>query len=316
MWASRVWLSRPPSSADTSPRSALTLLLPGVVSSLLRFMVAGAPGPALSRRSRRGAHPPACQWGLRGLGSQKAPTGRGTRGPGEGPGDTCRPAWKELIGQQGADSAFSSPAGGLPGCIRAAQREEPRDGDKMGRWSKGQEGAQRMGEGETGWRETGRPGAPLSRAGPPSACCRTSVHSRVPKCLITMQQRKQQEMAQPHVFLHTAHPRTAAGSGRSLSMRMLWWGQDEVYVGEGVKHRQSGPFSSRNGSSPCQLQAEVTGLHFSQGTKLLENTMQNNSPAKLRSQGRVAPLWASSPAFPGHGTTGDAGNNTIPSHPS
>lgn len=159
----------------------------------------------------------------------------------------------------------------------------------MGRWSKGQEGAQRMGEGETGWRETGRPGAPLSRAGPPSACCRTSVHSRVPKCLITMQQRKQQEMAQPHVFLHTAHPRTAAGSGRSLSMRMLWWGQDEVYVGEGVKHRQSGPFSSRNGSSPCQLQAEVTGLHFSQGTKLLENTMQNNSPAKLRSQGGWLP---------------------------
>ena len=32
---------------------------------------------------------------------------------------------------------------------------------------RGAEGAQRMGEGETGWMETGRPGAPLSRAGPP-----------------------------------------------------------------------------------------------------------------------------------------------------
>lgn len=171
---------------------------------------------------------------------------------------------------------------GSPGAS-GQHREEPRKETKWGvERSEGQEGAQRMGEGETGWMETGRPGAPLCRAGPPSARWRASVHSRVPKRLITMQQRKQQETAQPHVFLHTAHPRTAAGSDRSLSMCMLWWGQDEIYVGEGVKHKQSGPFSSRNGSSPCQLQAEVTGLHFSQGTKLLENTMKNNSPAKLR----------------------------------
>lgn len=126
-----MWLSRLPSSADASPRPALTLPLPGVVSSLLHFMVVGAPGPALSQRSRRGAHTPACRRGLGGLGSQKAPTGRGTRGPGEGPGDTCRPVWKELNGRQGEDSAFSSPAGGLPGCIRAAQRGAQK-GDKMG----------------------------------------------------------------------------------------------------------------------------------------------------------------------------------------
>lgn len=97
------------------------------------------------------------------------------------------------------------------------------------RWgvgSEGPEGAQRMGKGETGWREIGRPGAPLSRAGLPSACWRTSVHSRVPKCLITMQQRKQQEMAQPHVFLHTAHPRTA-GWVRSFAVSVY------VVVGAG-----------------------------------------------------------------------------------
>lgn len=51
-----------------------------------------------------------------------------------------------------------------------------------------------------------------------------------PLCLIAMQERKQQEMAQPHVFLHTAHPRTA-GSDPSLFMCV---GLDEVQVGEGV----------------------------------------------------------------------------------
>lgn len=126
-------------------------------------------------------------------------------------------------------------------------------------------------------------------------------------------------MAQPHIFLHTAHP-SAAGPDHSLSICMGsggGGGGGEVYVGERVKNKGGGPVTcsgTRNG--PCQLQAEVTGLDFCQGAKLLENIIQGNSPAKLRSQWREAPLWASSGVFPGHGSPGMLGTPGTPPIPS
>lgn len=139
-----------------------------------------------------------------------------------------------------------------------------------------------------GDRKDGKPGVRRTRAslescsrraGSPSAAGGSLCPQLGPQCLIAMQERKRQEMAQPHVFLHTATPRTA-GSDHSLFVCV---GRDEVCVGEGVKHKESGPVThTGTGSSLCQLQAEVTALGFCRGAKLLENTIENKSPAKIR----------------------------------
>lgn len=112
-----------------------------------------------------------------------------------------------------------------------------------------------------------------------------------PQCLIAMQQRKQQEMAQPHVFLHTAQP---VWPGQIITLYMCGRdGAGEVYVGEGVKHKQSWPVTrARTGNSLCQLQAEVSRRDVYGGAKVFEN----NSPSKLGSQregsSSVGFLWS------------------------
>lgn len=56
--------------------------------------------------------------------------------------------------------------------------------------------------GKAGQMRAGGPGALFSRAGSPQPVG-GSLSTTESQCLIAMQQRKQQEMAQPHVFLHT-----------------------------------------------------------------------------------------------------------------
>lgn len=65
--------------------------------------------------------------------------------------------------------------------------------------------------------------------------------------------------------------------------------------GEGVKHKASGPIThTGTGNSLCQLQAEVTGLNFCRGAKLLENTIEITSLPKSGAGGGWL-LWGLPP---------------------
>lgn len=131
-----------------------------------------------------------------------------------------------------------------------------------------------------------------------------SVHNQVPGVLSLCNNRSSRKWLNPTYF-YTQHIPVRPG----LIICSLC-GCGGGSGGRELKYKESGP-GSRTGNGPCQLQAEVTGLHFCQGTKLVENTIKNNSPAKHRIQGRGAPLWASSSVFSGHGSTGDAGDTTL-----
>lgn len=111
-------------------------------------------------------------------------------------------------------------------------------------------------------------------------------------------------MAEPHVFLHTAHPSTA----RSDHLLFMWmrggkWGQGAKIQRKWpwFTHRKRPvPITGRSHRAPFLPRYKVSGKHY-----------KNNSPAKHRIQGRGAPLWASSSVFSGHGSTGDAGDTTL-----
>lgn len=76
-----------------------------------------------------------------------------------------------------------------------------------------------------GQTQAGGPGAPLSQGQLPHGLVGELCPQLSPQRIIAMQQRKQQEMAQPHVFLHTAHPRRPV---RSLA---FIWGDGGGRVG-------------------------------------------------------------------------------------
>lgn len=95
----------------------------------------------------------------------------------------------------------------------------------------------------------------------------------------------------PCIFTHSTPQYGRLGS--SLFICVVGTGAGEVYVWEGVKHKESCPVTSaRTGNSLCQLQAEVTRLDVYGGAKVLEN----NSPSRLGSQGEgsssVGFLWS------------------------
>lgn len=92
-----------------------------------------------------------------------------------------------------------------------------------------------------------------------------------PQCLIVMQQRKQQEMAQPHVF-STQH--TLVWLGQIITPYM-YGGQvgGVVYVGDGLKQRkwplshvseleQPVPITGRGYQAQCLLRCEGIGKHY------------------------------------------------------
>lgn len=185
--------------------------------------------------------------------------------------------------------------GGLPRVHQGSTERSPeRRQDGGWRRSEGAGRAQRMGEGETGWMETGRPGAPFCRAGPPQPAGGPRSTAESPSVLSPCSNGSGRKQLNPMYFYTQHTPGQRPNSDRSLSMCMLWWGQDEIYVGKGLNTNKVAPSAHATEAARANYRQKSLGS-ISQGTKLLENTMKNNSPAKLQE----APLWASSPAFPG-----------------
>lgn len=158
--------------------------------------------------------------------------------------------------------------------------------------------------------KAGGPGAPLSQGQTRLSLLKDRCPQPSPSVLSPCNNGSSRKWLNP-LYFYTQH---TLGRSDSRSFCVCGGGGRVRYTwGKGLNTKKVAPaHSSRTGSSPCQLQAEVTGLHFCRGAKLLANAVKNNSPAKLRSQRRVSPLWASPSAFSGPRSTGDAGYKTHP----
>lgn len=123
-----------------------------------------------------------------------------------------------------------------------------------------------------------------SRAGSPQPVGR-SLSTTESQCLIAMQQRKQQEMAQPHVFLHTptrlGHIIAFYMYGGRDGVRSMW-GKRSNTKQAAQSHAPELETADANyrQKSPNSRSAEIPSS---------ENRTENNGPATLRSQGRAAP---------------------------
>lgn len=123
-----------------------------------------------------------------------------------------------------------------------------------------------------------------SRAGSPQPVGR-SLSTTESRCLIATQQRKQQEMAQPHVFLHTpmrlGHIIAFYMSGGRGGVRSMWGkGSNTKQVAQSHAPELETAHANYRQKSPTSRSAEIPSS---------ENTTENNGPATLRSQGRAAP---------------------------
>ena len=150
-------------------------------------------------------------------------------------------------------------AGGLPGCIRAAQRGAQRCRQDGGRGARGRKGHRGWARGrQAGGKQAGlEPQSPGPDPPRPAGGPLSTVES--PSVLSPCSNGSSRKWLNPMYFYTQHTPGRRAGSDHSLSLCMLWWGQDEVYVGEGVKHKERGPSSSRDGSSPRQYRQKSLG---------------------------------------------------------
>lgn len=148
-------------------------------------------------------------------------------------------------------------------------------------------GHRRQGRWETGQMRAGGPAAPFSQGRSPSpqpvGGSLSTTKSSVSYHHATAEAAG--NGSTPCIFTHST-PQYGQ-PGQIITVHMYGGqGRGEVYVGEGVKHKASGPgMHARTGNSPCQLQAEVTELDVCRSTKYWKTLLKTIAPPNSGGRG-------------------------------